>query len=125
MMKKKMTGIMLTALLLVAAMVFPVSADRSFLDVSAGDRYSYYTYKLRDNDPYYYVSTETYVGYPVMACSAPKDGQASQFTIMEQGTGKRYSYGSIEAPYGQYCRLLAGPSYLSGNNWHLTGWYNP
>ncbi len=124
-MKKKTLGSILAVLLLVVTMGIPVSAARSFLDVKAGDIYSFYTYKEKDNDPYYYVTTETYVGYPVMACSVADNGMGSVYTTMEKGTGIRYAYGCGDVPYGQYCRLIAGPSYLSGDNWHLTGWYNP
>lgn len=124
-MKKKVIGSTLAALLLVAMMGASVRADRSYLNVSDRDRCSFYTYKLDDGDDCYYVTTETYVGYPVMAQSVSTDGIGSVFTQMEPGTGVKYAYGCGEIPYGKCCMLRTGPSNWSGNNWHVTGWYNP
>lgn len=126
-MKKKIIGSMLAVLLLVVTMGASVRADDSYLDVSNGDRCSFYTYKLKDGDPCYYVTTETYVGYPVMAQSVSKEGIGSGFTQIEPGIGVRYSYGvgDIEIPYGKMCMLRTGPSNWSGDNWHVTGRYNP
>ena len=47
-MKKKIIGSMLAVLLLVVTMKASVRADYSDLDVSNGDRCSFYTYKLND-----------------------------------------------------------------------------
>ena len=124
---KKARGSILAAALLLA-IVFSVSAsaERSWLDVSAGDRYSYYTYKdTNDYENLYYVTPDIYVGFPIIARSVSQSGQySSAYTQMEN---KRawYSYGTTNVPGGINYRLEAGPSYLSGANWHLTGYYTP
>lgn len=123
-MKKKIMGSILAVLLLVVTMGASVRADTSYLDVSGGDRCSYYTYKLNNGKAHYSVTTETYVGYPVMAQSVSINGVGSVFTQMERGTNI-YAYGCGDIPYGEMCMLRSGPSNWSGDNWHLTGWYTP
>ncbi|MCI9128275.1 MAG: hypothetical protein HFG28_14125 [Eubacterium sp.] len=124
-MKKKIIGSMLAVLLLVVTMKASVRADYSDLDVSNGDRCSFYTYKLNDGDPCYYVTTTTYVGYPIVAQSVSIDGIGSVFTQLERGTGVKYSYGCGDIPYGKKCMLRTGPTNWSGDNWHVIGRYNP
>lgn len=125
--KKRRFSILAIALAVVAVMGVPASAARSWLDVSAGDVYSYYTYKDggADWENYYYVTTDTYVGFPILARSSSQIGNyTSAFTQIEKGSDS-YWYGKIHVPAGINYRITSSPSYLSGSNWHLTGYYTP
>lgn len=125
--KKRKICILAAALALAVMAVMPVSAATSWLDVNAGDVYSYYTYKDggEDWENYYYVTTDTYVGYPILARSSAQIGNyTSSFTQIEGGANS-YWYGKIHVPGGINYRITSSPSYLSGSNWHLTGYYTP
>lgn len=125
-MKKKGLGILMAMLVCVFAMGIPVFASTSYLDVKEGDRDSYYTYKDTGSawENYYYVTPETYVGYPIIAHSMSQNSAiGSPFTEMYKN-GSKYAYDG-SAPGGVYYRLESGPSYMSGSGWHLTGRYTP
>ena len=84
-MKKKKIGILLAMMMCTVAGVLPVHAGTSYLDVQAGDQYSYPTYKDTGTDfeTYYYVTPTTYVGNDIMGRSFSVDGKySSTITIM-------------------------------------------
>lgn len=124
-MKKKFSIIIATVIAIVSIAI-PVCAQTSYLDVSAGDESSYYTYKDTGAawENYYYVTPQTYVGPLIVARSSSEAaGCSSHFTIMHTYADK-YAYGE-SSPGGFYYRLTAGPDYAGGPNWHLTGRYTP
>lgn len=124
-MKKKSLNAIVAVMALIIVMGMQVCAATTRLDVKAGDVESMRT--LKDGgafwENYYYVTPERYVGYPVIAHSMSLSGAyTSPFTQMENGAG-RYKYGQEGTPAGIYYKLVAGPSYSSGADWHLEGRY--
>lgn len=126
-MRKSKKGIFLCVIASVFMMAVPVCAETRYdLDVSDGDRYSYYAYKDTgaQYENVYYVTPTTYVGNIIMGNSVSNTGYSSGWTKMNR-YGASYSYGVRQAPGGIYYRLMAGPGVNTGSDWHLVGRYTP
>ena len=125
-MKKKKIGILLAMMMCTVAGMLPVHAGTSYLDVQAGDQYSYPTYKDTGTDfeTYYYVTPTTYVGNDIMGRSFSVDGKYSSTITIMYNYPDKYSY-EIHGPQvvgGIYYRMFA---HCNMAGWHLIGRYTP
>lgn len=109
-MKKKKIGILLAMMMCTVAGVLPVHAGTSYLDVQAGDQYSYPTYKDTGTDfeTYYYVTPTTYVGNDIMGRSFSVDGKYSSTITIMYNYPDKYSY-EIHGP-----QVVGGIYYRNG-----------